>query len=323
MSEPVLPNGTVAIGALGYGCSAITGGRDKKRNLRLLDTAFDSGFRHFDTAPLYGLGESENIVGQALRSRRNQVTIASKVGIARPRVSPAFRLIRDIARPVRGILPAVTRKLGGKMVGGSRGQFAPAFVEQSVNESLRRLQTDYIDVLLLHEARPEDLSDELLSLLDAMRRQGRIRALGVGSSYHTAITVAATHGDFFDVFQFSWCLLDQNRPKPAGAKFVITHQALIRACEPMRQWIATDKDVGARLSRAIGMELNMDRLGDLLLAAALNHNPGGLVLVSSRRQERIRRFAQLMSNTALREAARYLIAQIAAEPTHPQLVEDL
>jgi diketogulonate reductase-like aldo/keto reductase len=222
-------------------------------------------------------------------------------------------------RPIRHALPSFIRRLGNSAIasGISTEQFSPSFVKQSFKESLQRLQTDYVDLLFLHEVTPDDLSDALLSLLDRLRCQGRTLALGVASAYSHVATIAKMHGTFFDVFQYSWSLLDQDRPKPEGADFVITHQALIRAYAPILQWLAADPNIHARLTQAIGMELTRETLGDLLLGGALFHNPGGLVLAASHRSARIMQFGHVLSDTQLQSAGGRLIDAIAAEPNTP------
>ena len=84
MTRITVPGITIPIPVLGFGCSAITS-MGEAQALQVLATAFDVGVRHFDVARYYGYGESEGLLGRFLKSRRAQVTIATKVGIDPPR----------------------------------------------------------------------------------------------------------------------------------------------------------------------------------------------------------------------------------------------
>lgn len=74
----------MALAKLGFGTSQLMGRVGRKQSLRLMEVAFDAGIRHFDTAPLYGLGAAEAMVGEFARKRRAEITITSKFGDAPP-----------------------------------------------------------------------------------------------------------------------------------------------------------------------------------------------------------------------------------------------
>ena len=67
---------------LGFGCGRLKGGHEKANALRLVHAALDMGLRHFDTAPPYGLGMSEAVLGEALKGRQEDVTVVTKAGLA-------------------------------------------------------------------------------------------------------------------------------------------------------------------------------------------------------------------------------------------------
>ncbi|WP_341913746.1 aldo/keto reductase [Ferrovibrio terrae] len=141
----------VGFGAWGIGGKVKDGlsyGRtDDAVSRRALAAAFDHGITLYDTAPLYGLGHSEALIGQVFSGRRDRIVIATKVGYS------------DFSR---------------------RADFTPAAIRQSVEDSLQRLRTDYIDILQLHDASPEYLRQhpETLSALDDLRREGKLRLVG-------------------------------------------------------------------------------------------------------------------------------------------------
>jgi aryl-alcohol dehydrogenase-like predicted oxidoreductase len=115
--------------------------------LRIIHRALDAGINVIDTAPAYSAGESEQIVGKALKGRRDAVIVATKVHL------------------VRGD--------GTIQRGNSR-----LWITDSVDKSLRRLQTDYIDLYQLHRPDPQTDIEETLSVLTDLVRSGKVRAIG-------------------------------------------------------------------------------------------------------------------------------------------------
>jgi aryl-alcohol dehydrogenase-like predicted oxidoreductase len=168
---------------LGFGGAALGGELPWRDSVRLVEAAWAAGFRHFDTAPPYGGGQSEHVLGEVLGPLRAQATLVTKVGIAHPRGGGTFGLLRRAALPLKALAPDLWSRAAGRArhAASPGGRFDPASVRDSVSESLRRLRTDRVDALLLHEAGPEDLSEGLGALLDALRRDDVIGAIGVGS----------------------------------------------------------------------------------------------------------------------------------------------
>jgi len=147
------------------------GGADEERSIRAIHAALDAGVNLIDTAPVYGFGVSEEVIGRALRGRqRDQVIIATKCGLVweGDRGEPAFRTDGKIITPDGHM--QVWRYLG------------PESVRRELEASLKRLQTDYIDLYQTHwqEATTpiEDTMAELLRLKD----EGKIRAIGVSNA---------------------------------------------------------------------------------------------------------------------------------------------
>jgi hypothetical protein len=221
--------------------------------------------------------------------------------------------LRSLASPLRKLVPGLTRRVGASAYTGltARAKLETHFVETSLTDSLRRLQTDYVDLLLLHEVTPHQLTDELLLFLDGLRRKGLVRALGTGTSYENTRAIRSRNVAPFDVWQYSWSVLDVNHP----VDFTITHRAIQRALAPVRDWLVQDAARIRRLSEAIGVDLAItDNLGKVLVAAAMANNPHGITLVSSREQKRIEANAQLMFDRSFISAGRQLISALAAEP---------
>jgi aryl-alcohol dehydrogenase-like predicted oxidoreductase len=300
---------------LGFGCAALSAGSSRRHSIRLVHMANDAGIQHFDTAPPYGMGTAEGVLGEALKSRRHDVTVATKVGIARPRHAWALMPARSLAAPLRRLVPGLTRRVGASAYTGltARSKLDVPSVEVSLADSLRLLRTDYVDLLLLHEVTPDQLTDELLQFLESLRRRGLVRALGTGTSYVNTLAIRERHPNFFDVWQFSWSVLDVDQQQPAN--FTITHGAVQRALTPLRNSLHRDAGLVRRLSDATGVDLAIDdHLGDVLIGAAMANNPGGITLVASRQKSRIVRNARLMSDRGFVDAGQRLIRALAAEP---------
>jgi aryl-alcohol dehydrogenase-like predicted oxidoreductase len=153
----------IEVSALGLGCWAIGGpfemdGRpdgwgdiDDGESLRAIEHAIELGVTFFDTADVYGIGHSEEVLGRAIRGRRDQLVIATKFGFT-----------YDVARN------AIT----GTNV-------TPAYIRQACEASLRRLGSDYIDLYQLHVGDVAAADAEAVwHTLDQLRQEGKIRAYG-------------------------------------------------------------------------------------------------------------------------------------------------
>jgi aryl-alcohol dehydrogenase-like predicted oxidoreductase len=133
-----------ALGTMMFGAM---GNTDHDESVRMIHSALDAGVNFVDTADVYSGGESEEIVGKALKGRRDEVVLATKFGL--PMGSDANHR------------------------GGS-----PRWIKQAVENSLRRLGTDHIDLYQIH--RPDHVTDidETLSALSDLVRSGKVRAIG-------------------------------------------------------------------------------------------------------------------------------------------------
>ena len=132
------------LGAMMFGA---WGNPDHEDSIRVIHAALDSGINFVDTADVYSAGESEEIVGKALRGRRDDVVLATK------------------AHSPMGEDP--------NMRGNSR-----RWIVREVENGLRRLQTDYIDLYQMHRPDPDTDIDETLSALSDLVRSGKVRAIG-------------------------------------------------------------------------------------------------------------------------------------------------
>ena len=122
----------------------------------LLTRAFDLGFTYFDTADSYSEGYGERVLARALRRNRHDIVISTKAGydFYRPVIDPDER--------------------------GKSQRWTPGFIQYACEQSLRRLDTDYIDLFQLHHPGPDVIEDdELFGLLDDLVQEGKTRYYGV------------------------------------------------------------------------------------------------------------------------------------------------
>ena len=282
------PNSDGLTTPLGVGLATLMREPSTARQQELLHIAYDAGFRHFDVAPSYGLGSAERSLGRFLKTRPKDVTVATKVGIrARGNVS----LMRLVQRPARALLrrfPSL-RGRATTAVGGAL-HTAPSFsideCSRSLEKSLRALGVDCIDLLLLHEATPADLSrDDLLNWLQRQKDRGVVKSIGVATSREAAQTIfgaSSGRGEKLDVVQVPSHIL---RPAlsnlPTSTPFVITHSAM--GC-PLRLAGAkvSDSEFTKQIFRAAGLDAGpTNELAQLFLAWALAENANGIVLIGS------------------------------------------
>lgn len=142
--------GCLAIGGDAHGNSY--GPTDDETSIAAIKKALEMGCTFFDTADVFGHGHSEELLGRALKDVREKVFVATSVG-------------RDFYGP------------------RPKRNFTPLYIGFALNQSLERLQTDYIDLYLLHHPDSKTPVEETLSTLDTLINQGKVRYIGVCNHY--------------------------------------------------------------------------------------------------------------------------------------------
>jgi aryl-alcohol dehydrogenase-like predicted oxidoreductase len=167
---------------VGVGCARIGGifERDPRGSLDLLSAALDAGINFFDTSDIYSQGESEALLGQALRGRRDRVVIATKGGYRLPAQRRLVASIKPLVRPLVRLLRFARRQVPATIRGQPSHDFSPAHLRRAIEGSLRRLRTDRIDLFQLHSPDADVVARAAwLPALEALQRQGKIRWFGV------------------------------------------------------------------------------------------------------------------------------------------------
>ncbi|MDQ0062813.1 aldo/keto reductase [Paenibacillus harenae] len=147
-----LGNSGLKVSALGLGTNAFGKRADDDASKRIIDLAIERGINFIDTANIYAGTESERIIGEALAGKRQQVVLATKAGL------------------VRGP--------GDNERGSSRYH-----LQTELEQSLKRLKTDYIDLYQIHTFDPDTPLEETLRTLEDMIRSGKVRYIGASNYY--------------------------------------------------------------------------------------------------------------------------------------------
>jgi len=145
------------------GMSEFYGQTTEEDSLRTIDAALENGINFFDTADMYGVGKNEELLGKAMKGRREKFIVATKFGV-----------VRD---------PKTGARLG---ISGK-----PEYVRQACEASLKRLQTDYIDLYYLHRVDPQTPIEETVAAMAELVKEGKVRYIGL--SEVSAATLRRAH----------------------------------------------------------------------------------------------------------------------------------
>lgn len=150
MEYATLGKSSLQISRIGFGCMSLE--EDQQSATTLLHRAIDLGINFFDTADLYQKGINEEMIGKALRSKRDKIILATKAG-------------------------------NQWKTDGSGWDWNPRkeYILEAVEKSLRRLQTDHIDLYQLHGGTLDDPIDETIEAFEILQQQGKIRYYGISS----------------------------------------------------------------------------------------------------------------------------------------------
>lgn len=185
MMYPVtIGHSEVKVNPLGLGTNAVGGYNlfpdlDDQAGIDLVKTALDNGINLLDTAYVYGLGHSEELIGQAIQDYdRHKIIIATK--------------------------GAHDFSTGKEVINND-----PDFITKQVNDSLQRLQTDYIDIYYLHFPDHDTPKAEAVGALQKLREEGKIRAIGISNFSLDQIKEANADG-YVDIVEDEFSLLHQD-----------------------------------------------------------------------------------------------------------------
>lgn len=176
---------TVGLGTWAIG-GWMWGGTDEKASVAAIHAAIDEGVTLIDTAPAYGMGRSEEIVGRAIKGRRDKVVLATKCGLVW-HVQQGNYFFSQQDKPVH-------RYLG-------RGS-----IRHEIEESLRRLGTDYIDHYITHWQDPTTPIVETMAALEELKAEGKILSIGASNCSTDDVKLYLSNGQL-DAFQEEYSMV--------------------------------------------------------------------------------------------------------------------
>lgn len=175
----------IYVSELTLGCMSL--GQDKNKAKETISTALAQGINHLDTADLYDFGLNEEIIGEIIKDRRQDVILTTKAG-------------NHFSKETKDWFWDPSKE----------------YIMQAAKESLKRLQTDYIDFFMLHGGTMEDPIDETIEAMEELKKAGLIRAYGI-SSIRPNVIDAYVRKSSIDGVMLQYSLLDR-RPEESVLK---------------------------------------------------------------------------------------------------------
>jgi aryl-alcohol dehydrogenase-like predicted oxidoreductase len=199
----------IKVSEIGFGCMSLSSNSEKE-NVDLIQKARELGINFFDTADLYDKGMSEIAVGKAIKKFRNKIVLATKAG-------------------------------NQWRADGSGWDWNPRkdYILQAAEKSLRRLQTDYIDLYQLHGGTIDDPIDETIEAFEQLRQEGKIRQYGISSIRPNVIKEYVKKSSIVSVMM-QYSVLDR-RPEETILDLLAQNNIAVLARGVLAQGLLVDK----------------------------------------------------------------------------------
>ncbi|MCP8966967.1 aldo/keto reductase [Ectobacillus ponti] len=207
MKKRQLGTSDLYVSEVGLGCMSL--GTDEQHAVSLIHAALEQGINYLDTADLYDYGMNEAFVGKALKGRRDQAILATKVGNRWTEAKDSWYW--DPSK---------------------------AYIKEEVKESLRRLGTDYIDLYQLHGGTMEDNMDEAIEAFEELKKEGIIRHYGISSIRPNVIREYAKRSGIVSVMM-EYSIL--NRRPEEWFPLLQEHGISVIARGPLAKGLLTDR----------------------------------------------------------------------------------
>ncbi|MBI3793311.1 MAG: aldo/keto reductase [Nitrospinae bacterium] len=203
----------LAFGAWQIGGPPFWKSTDDDTAIKTIEAALECGINFFDTAPVYGLGHSEELIGMALKKHRDKVFIATKCGLLWDAQEKIHRSLKQDS------------------------------IREEVADSLRRLGLDYIDLYQIHFPSPDDPIEKAIETLAELKAEGKIRAIGV-SNFDVPTLKKAVGVARVDTLQPKYNLLERDAEKEL-LPFCLENNIAVTAYSPLASGLLTGKYTSA------------------------------------------------------------------------------
>lgn len=276
------------VSEMGLGCMSL--GTDKEKALSTLDEAIELGVNYLDTADLYDQGKNEEIVGDAIKNRRQDIIVATKVGNRFEQGKPGWHWD-----------PSKT------------------YIKEAVKKSLSRLKTDYIDLYQLHGGTIDDPIDETIEAFEELKQEGVIRYYGISSIRPNVIKEYIKKSNIISIMM-QYSLFDR-RPEEWFSLLEENNISVV-ARGPLAKGLLSGKPFSELKKKAAGGYLSYhedeivaareaisNAVPDLSLTEAsvqyiLKHNAVGTIAAGASRIEQIRENVRAAQSRTLSEQER-------------------
>jgi aryl-alcohol dehydrogenase-like predicted oxidoreductase len=218
LGESGIKASVVAFGAWAAG-GWMWGGTDEADAIKGIQAGLDVGMNFIDTAPAYGLGLSEEIVGKAVKGRRDQAIIATKCGLQWHNETGTY-FFEEMGKTVRRSL-------------------VPTSIRYELEQSLKRLDVDYVDLLQTHWQDPTTPIEDTMKELLKMKEEGKVKAIGISNATIDQLKEYMKYG-VVDTDQELFSMLDR-KIEPEILPYCREHNVAMLAYSPLAQGLLTGK----------------------------------------------------------------------------------
>ncbi|MBM7661119.1 aryl-alcohol dehydrogenase-like predicted oxidoreductase [Bacillus mesophilus] len=207
MNRRSIGNSELYVSEIGLGCMSL--GTEVEKAKSIIDEAIELGVNYLDTADLYDRGVNEEIVGEAIKNKRDSIILATKVG----------------------------NRWADEQEGWSWDP-SKTYIKRAVKDSLRRLQTDYIDLYQLHGGTIEDHIDETIEAFEELKSEGYIRYYGISSIRPNVIREYLNNSSMISAMM-QYSMFDR-RPEEEILDLLADHSVSVIARGPLARGLLTD-----------------------------------------------------------------------------------
>jgi len=272
---------------LGIGTSRLAHFFSPQQALQTLDLAFDNGITYYDTAPIYGFGWSEKILGRFAKNKRDQLVLATKAGLDASSTLSRLPLQAQylLRKGITGLRAIWQPKSHAGSVGIQSTRINGHQLMLSLEHSLKRLNTEYVDFLLLHELTVEQANTpEVIAFAQKAIESGKTRFVGIGSSLDQLVRTAELN-PIYSVIQHECELSTYQQPGYThrivnihGVHRLVQKIKVIMGNEPVHDLILNRTGIDTRKN---------ENLQNLCFAIASRQAVNGVVLITSSQKKHL------------------------------------